>query len=81
MMSYPAYDTNRHAPVKTYDSISKIRVVKEPKSVHLSEEKPVSQGIFKRVLSSTPLWFMIISLAIWSFTIIGFFLSFLLKLA
>ena len=80
-MSYPAYDTKIHIPVQTYDRIEKLRVVKEQKSINLKEEKPVPQGILKRAISSMPLWFMIISLGIWSFTIIGFLMSFLLKLA
>ncbi|MBT8372340.1 MAG: hypothetical protein HKO68_20580 [Desulfobacterales bacterium] len=80
-MSYPAYDTKRHAPVQTYESLAKLRVVKEQKSINLKEEKPVPQGILKRAILSMPLWFMMICLAIWSFTIIGFFVSFLLKLA
>ena len=80
-MSYPAYDNKRIAPVQTPDSIAKIRLVTEQKSINLEEGKHVPQGIINRAISSTPLWFMTISLVIWWFSIIGLFVSFLLKFA
>ena len=80
-MSYPAYDNKRIAPVQTYDSNAKLKVFKGQKSIHQNNTKPIPQGKIKRAIETLPLWFMIVSLAIWSFTIIGFFVSFLFKLA
>jgi hypothetical protein len=80
-MSYPAYHNKRAAPVQTHDSIAKIRLVKEQKSINQEEGKYVPQGIVKRAILSVPLWFMTISLVIWWFSIIGLFVSFLLKFA
>ena len=80
-MSYSAYDNKRVAPVQTHDSIAKIRLVKEQKFINLEKGKYVPQGIIKRAFLSMPLWFMIISLVIWSFSIIGFLVFFLLKVA
>jgi hypothetical protein len=81
LMSYPGYDNKRVAPTQTHDSIAKIRLVKEQKSINLGKGKYVPQGIIKRAFLSMPFWFMIISLAIWSFSIIGFFVFILLKYA
>jgi hypothetical protein len=78
-MGLPKRD-KRVESVQTQDSRAKIWLVKEPKSIDLEEGKYVLQGI-KRAIASMPLTFMIISLVIWAFSIIGFFVYFLLKLA
>ena len=80
-MSYPAYDDKRVAPVQTNDRIAKISLVTKQKSNNLEDGKYTPQGITKRAISSMPLWFMTISLVIWWFSIVGLFVSFLLKFA
>ena len=80
-MSFVTYENKKVVPAQTRDSIAEIELVKEQKFIDLKEGEYAPQGIIKRANLSMPFCFMTISLVIWWFSIVGLFVSFLLKLA
>lgn len=64
-MSYTGYANKTFASIKSHDSVEKPKLIKEQKSMVLEKGQKAIKGIISGVIYSIPVWFLIISLAIW----------------
>ena len=64
-MSYTAYINKTFASIKSHDSVEKSKLINSIEKSILIKEKKSTKGIINGVIYSMPVWFLVISLAIW----------------